>query len=103
GFSTLPLQRKLDAVRRFAADPHFGVREIAWTVVRDELAGAIDEGVGLLAVWARDADPNSRRFASEATRPRGVWCAQIDALKREPWRALALLEPLKADDRRYVQ
>jgi len=32
-----------------------------------------------------------------------VWCAQIDALKAEPWRALALLEPLKADPSRYVQ
>jgi 3-methyladenine DNA glycosylase AlkC len=102
-FSALPLPDKLQSVRRFAADPHFGVREMAWMAVRDEIAGAVDEAVGLLRPWTLDADPNIRRFASEATRPRGVWCAQIEALKSEPWRALPLLEPLKADPSRYVQ
>jgi len=102
-FSGLTLADKLDRVRRFAADPHFGVREIAWMAVRDEVAGAVDEAVGRLAPWVRDADPNIRRFASEATRPRGVWCAQIDALKAQPWRGLPLLEPLRADPSRYVQ
>jgi 3-methyladenine DNA glycosylase AlkC len=102
-FSGLPLAAKLEAVRRFAADPHFGVREMAWMAVRDEVAGAVDEAIELLAPWVRDRDENIRRFASEATRPRGVWCAQIEALKAQPWRALTLLEPLKADPSRYVQ
>jgi 3-methyladenine DNA glycosylase AlkC len=102
-FSALPLPDKLHSVRRFAADPHFGVREMAWMAVRDEIAGAVDDAVELLRPWVLDADPNIRRFASEATRPRGVWCAQIDALKTQPWRALPLLEPLKADPSRYVQ
>ncbi|WP_233259304.1 DNA alkylation repair protein [Ramlibacter sp. WS9] len=102
-FSAMPLQDKLHSVGRFAADPHFGVREMAWMAVRDEIAGAVDDAVGLLLAWAQDANPNIRRFASEATRPRGVWCAQIEALKAEPWRALPLLEPLKADPSRYVQ
>jgi 3-methyladenine DNA glycosylase AlkC len=102
-FSAMTLPLKLSSVRRFAADPHFGVREMAWMAVRDEVAGAVDEAVALLQPWAADSDPNIRRFASEATRPRGVWCAQIEALKAEPWRALPLLEPLKADASRYVQ
>lgn len=102
-FSGLPLARKLQAVRRFAADPHFGVREIAWMAVRADVAAAVDESVQQLRPWVSDADPNIRRFASELTRPRGVWCAQIEPLKAEPWRALALLEPLKADPSRYVQ
>jgi 3-methyladenine DNA glycosylase AlkC len=102
-FSGLPLAHKLLSVRRFAADPHFGVREIAWVAVRADVAGELDEAIGLLLPWVRDADANVRRFASELTRPRGVWCTQIEILKAEPWRALPLLEPLKADESRYVQ
>jgi 3-methyladenine DNA glycosylase AlkC len=93
----------LQAVSRFAADPHFGVREIAWMAVRDEIAADVAGAVGLLQPWALHADANIRRFASEATRPRGVWCAQIEALKQQPWRGLSLLEPLRADPSRYVQ
>jgi 3-methyladenine DNA glycosylase AlkC len=102
-FAALPLARKLEAVRRFAADPHFGVREIAWMAVRDEVSGDVDVAVALLQPWVHDGDANIRRFASELTRPRGVWCAQIETLKAEPWRGLPLLEPLKADESRYVQ
>ncbi|HVZ44550.1 MAG TPA: DNA alkylation repair protein [Ramlibacter sp.] len=102
-FSSLPLAKKLDAVRRFAADPHFGVREVAWMAVRDEVSGAVDEAVRLLERWAVDRDENIRRFASELTRPRGVWCAQVEALKAAPWRGLPVIEPLKADGSRYVQ
>jgi 3-methyladenine DNA glycosylase AlkC len=102
-FSSLPLAEKLASAWRFAADAHFGVRELAWMAVRDEIAGDVDEAVRLLQAWATHPDPNIRRFASEATRPRGVWCAQIETLKREPWRGLPLLEPLRADDSRYVQ
>ena len=41
--SGLPLAAQLEAVRRFAADPHFGVREIAWMAVRDAVIGALDD------------------------------------------------------------
>jgi 3-methyladenine DNA glycosylase AlkC len=102
-FAGLSLADKLNAVSRFAADPHFGVREMAWMAVRDEIAGDVDGAVRLLQDWVTHADPNIRRFASEATRPRGVWCAQIEVLKGEPWRGLCLLEPLRADGSRYVQ
>jgi len=102
-FSSLPLARKLDSAWRFAADPHFGVREMAWMAVRDEVVGDVDTAVRLLQPWSVHPDANIRRFASEATRPRGVWCAQSDTLKREPWRGLPLLEPLRSDTSRYVQ
>ena len=102
-FARMPLGEKLSALRRFAADPHFGVREVAWMAVRDEVAGDIDAAVPLLVPWVLEPDPNIRRFACELTRPRGVWCAQVESLKREPWRALPLIEPLKGDVSRYVQ
>lgn len=102
-FSGLPLADRLQALRRFAADRHFGVRETAWTAARDALAAELDEGLALLQAWVLEPDENLRRFASELSRPRGVWCAQIEALKAEPWRALSLLEPLRADPSRYVQ
>jgi 3-methyladenine DNA glycosylase AlkC len=102
-FSGLSLPDKLAAVRRFATDPHFGVREAAWMAVRDEVVTDSAGAIALLRPWAVDADPNIRRFASELTRPRGVWCAPVPALRREPWLAMELLEPLKADGSRYVQ
>jgi 3-methyladenine DNA glycosylase AlkC len=71
--------------------------------VRDEVIGDLDTALDLLQAWVRDADENIRRFASELTRPKGVWCAPIRALQGEPQQALHLLEPLRADPSRYVQ
>lgn len=99
----LPLHAKLEAVRRFATDAHFGVREMAWSAVRQDVIQSLDQALDLLQPWVNDHDPNIRRFACELTRPRGVWCAQIDALKVQPWRALNLIEPLRSDSSRYVQ
>lgn len=97
------LATRLAAARRFAADASMNVREIAWSSFRPYLAEALDEALVLLVPWARDPDPNLRRCAIEATRPRGVWCAHIERLKRQPEIALPLLEAVRADDSRYVQ
>ncbi|HZY19902.1 MAG TPA: DNA alkylation repair protein [Ramlibacter sp.] len=102
-FPDLGFAERLAAVRRFAADPHFGVREMAWMAVRADAGADIDRTVRLLRPWVLDPDPNLRRFACELTRPRGVWCAPIEALQAQPWRALALLEPLKSDPSLYVR
>ena len=102
-WSGWPLARQLQAQARLAADPHFGVREMAWAAVRDEVIGELDVALDLLQSWVLDANDNIRRFASELTRPKGVWCAPIRALQTEPQRALHLLEPLRADPSRYVQ
>lgn len=101
--SGLSLQKQLEATWRFAADPHFGVREMAWMAVRDSTIRSLDEALRLLRPWVLNPDANIRRFASELTRPRGVWCAQIEQLKAEPWLAIELIEPLRADSSRYVQ
>ncbi|HEY5762456.1 MAG TPA: DNA alkylation repair protein [Rhodocyclaceae bacterium] len=97
------LATRLTGARRFAADPSMNVREIAWSSFRPWLAEDLDNAVALLAPWTRDADPNIRRCAIEATRPRGVWCVHIDALKQTPQLALPLLEAVRSDTSRYVQ
>ncbi|MCG8350873.1 MAG: DNA alkylation repair protein [Chloroflexales bacterium] len=99
----LSLAERLSVTRRFAADEHFGVRECAWMSVRPFINADLEQGLALLRPWVRDPDPNIRRFAVEGTRPRGVWCAHISALKQNPDLGLSLLEPVRADPSRYVQ
>jgi 3-methyladenine DNA glycosylase AlkC len=103
GIPGLPLERRLCRVRRFAEDGHFGVREWAWLAVRPAIVAEPDLAVALLAPWSRHSSANLRRFASEATRPRGVWATHIAPFKREPERGLPVLEPLRADPSPYVQ
>ncbi|UHA73225.1 DNA alkylation repair protein [Paenibacillus sp. 481] len=97
------IQAKLQYIKPFAADRHFGVREIAWMSIREDLAKDIDESVKWLAEWAASHDENIRRFSVESIRPRGVWCKHIEVLKQEPQRALPILHLLKSDPAKYVQ
>lgn len=98
-----PLNELLERVRPFAGDHHFGVREWAWLAVRPRVAVEIEQAIEHLVGWTRDRDANIRRFASESTRPRGVWCAHIAKLKKQPVMGERLLTPLRADPSRYVQ
>ncbi|MBI5137032.1 MAG: DNA alkylation repair protein [Nitrospirae bacterium] len=99
----LDLKGRLEACLPFATDRNMGVREIAWMVFRPHLAVELLAGLGLLAGCGAHADANVRRFASEASRPCGVWCAHIPALKADPEPGRAVLEPLRADSSRYVR
>ena len=99
----LSLAEMLQQIQPFAADLHFGVREIAWMAVRPKMVLKLDKTIEILSKWTTNADENIRRFASESTRPRGVWCAHIEVLKQNPALALPILEPLKADKAKYVQ
>jgi 3-methyladenine DNA glycosylase AlkC len=99
----LNLSARLAAIRPLADDAHFGVREWAWMAVRPHLAQELDVSIGHLTAWTASPSERLRRFASEALRPRGVWCAHIAALKRQPEQALPILLPLRADPSVYVQ
>ena len=101
--NTLNIEQMLQQVQMFAADRHFGVREEAWCAVRNSIIKNLHESIVILSEWAKDKDENIRRFASEATRPRGVWCEQIKELKQNPELGLPILEPLKSDVSNYVQ
>jgi 3-methyladenine DNA glycosylase AlkC len=100
---TLSILEKLSQIQPFAADSHFGVREICWLATRQSISDNLIESLAILSKWTVNKDENIRRFASEATRPRGVWCAHIEVLKQNPELALPILEPLKSDGSKYVQ
>ncbi|MDR0911276.1 MAG: DNA alkylation repair protein [Methanobrevibacter sp.] len=98
----LSLNEKFELIKPFANDKHHSVREYAWMAMRDEISKNLKKSIAILAKWTK-METNFRRFASEATRPRGVWTNHINKLKESPEMALAILEPLKSDKEKYVQ
>ncbi len=99
----LDISQKLVQSRSLIADTHFGIREVVWMALRPEIEQHLEKSIALLSQWTQESDENIRRFTTESTRPRGVWCKHIEALKEQPERALPILEPLKSDTSKYVQ
>ncbi|MCI0357718.1 MAG: DNA alkylation repair protein [Planctomycetaceae bacterium] len=103
GQDGLGLAEKLNAIQSLAADKHFGVRETAWLAVRPAVEQELEAAIDLLSTWPDHEHEGIRRFASEVTRPCGVWCNHLVRLKSEPQLALPILEPLKSDAAKYVR
>lgn len=101
--SKLDITKKFKQIKPLVADHHFGVREVVWMAIRPEIDKNLTEAITFLSKWSEDKDENIRRFTTEATRPRGVWCKHIEALKEKPKLMLPILEKLKADESKYVQ
>jgi 3-methyladenine DNA glycosylase AlkC len=97
------LPDRVHMMQAFADDPHFGVREWAWLALRPSLVAQLSAAITYLQPWTLHESAYIRRFASEALRPRGVWCTHIGAFKAQPALGLPLIEPLRADPSRYVQ
>lgn len=97
------VRKSLEKAKIFAQDEHFGVREIAWMAVRPLLVENLEACLEILRPWVHDSHEGVRRFVSELTRPRGVWCPALPLLQKNPELCLDILEALQNDPSLYVQ
>jgi 3-methyladenine DNA glycosylase AlkC len=102
-YREVSLERRLADTMPFAADRNMSVREAAWMAFRPYVAPSLGKVLLLLVPVATSRDENLRRFAVEVTRPRSVWGAHIEQLKRHPGLGRELLDAVRADPARYVQ
>ena len=103
GEQKLSFPEKLNLIKPLADDLNSGVREWAWMVLRADFTQELTKSIKLLSRWTEESSDNIRRFASELSRPRGVWCSHIKELRKEPWLGLDIIEPLRSDKAKYVQ
>jgi 3-methyladenine DNA glycosylase AlkC len=99
----ITFKEKLYLSKLLANDSNAGVREWAWIAIRNDFALNLEDNIKLIIPWTKNNKENIRRFASELSRPRGVWCAHITKFRENPTLGLQILEPLKSDPAKYVQ
>ena len=83
-WESMSFSRRLAWMKPYADDRNPGTREIAWIALRQHVIDDPIEAVSKLMPWTGSRNERLRRYASEITRPCGVWCQHIDALKRDP-------------------
>ena len=99
----LKFSRRLAWMKTLADDRNSAVRELAWMGLRPHIAADPVATIGSLVPWTGSRNERLRRFASEVTRPRGVWCEHIALLRDAPVLGLPILEPLRSDTSLYVR
>jgi len=100
-FDTVP--DLVDAMKPYASDKHFGVREVVIFASKERMIEDLDTAIGILSKWTNDTDENVRRYAVEALRPVGVWTKKIVAFQEHPEKGISLIAPLKSDASKYVR
>ncbi|MFN6164229.1 MAG: DNA alkylation repair protein [Planctomycetota bacterium] len=98
----LTFAKRLAWLKTHADDSNAGTREIAWLALRPLVIEDPVDSVRRLVPWTGSRNERLRRFASEITRPCGVWCSHIPLLKAEPEIGMPILDPLASDESRYV-
>ncbi len=93
----------LKAMKVYAADSHFGVREVVIFATKERLVDDLDTAIDVLSDWTKSEDENVRRYAVEVLRPVGVWTKKIAEFQDNPSKGLPLIEPLKEDPSKYVR
>ena len=93
----------LAAMQPYAADSHFGVREVVIFASKERMIEDLDSAIQILSGWTKDQDENIRRYAVESLRPVGVWTKKILAFQEDPQKGISLLEPVKSDPSKYVR
>ncbi|MEO1651967.1 MAG: DNA alkylation repair protein [Bacteroidota bacterium] len=91
------LEQLAQEMKIFAADAHFGLREVVIFASKDKFAAELDKSLVILGPWAQSSDENIRRYLVEMLRPIGVWTKKIPALVADPAPMLPILESLKSD------
>ncbi|MBW1298063.1 DNA alkylation repair protein [Aquimarina litoralis] len=99
----MSITERLHTIKPFAADHHFGVREVAILATKEYIIQDLDQTIMILSNWVKNSNENIRRYAVEAIRPIGVWTKKIDELKESPEKAISVLNPLKSDSSKYVK
>ncbi|CAL2092575.1 DNA alkylation repair protein [Tenacibaculum sp. 190524A05c] len=93
----------LPVMQQYAADTHFGVREVVIFATKERMIEDLDTAISILTEWTSDEDENIRRYAVESLRPVGVWTKKIAEFQENPEKGIGLLEPLKSDNSKYVR
>ena len=97
------LNTLLEAMKSYAADKHFGVREVVILATKPRMTENLELAIQILTPWTSSEDENIRRYAAESMRPVGVWVKKIAQFQEEPHLALPIIEPLKSDTSKYVR